>query len=207
MRGVHGEKLAALLRSAKLPEKDRPRVIEALSVYDSWIREINTAEAGTLDELTVKLVDALNRYKFYIDVDLIFDSPEDFLYRQKGQLKLDNTVMEEFLPVFVRRCAGHDAEEYGIDICSQPEIFSSVYFESALNNPGKAGGITIKTKAHDFALSRKIYIRSSYFADFRHEETLTLAANLGYVLAELKTNLDKTAECRNAEELRHISRT
>ena len=39
--------------------------------------------------------------KYYIDVDLIFDSPEDFLYRQKGQLKLDNTVIEEFLPIFV----------------------------------------------------------------------------------------------------------
>ena len=44
------------------------------------------------------LVDALNSYKRYIELDLIFDADQDFLYRQKGQLKLDNTILEEFLP-------------------------------------------------------------------------------------------------------------
>lgn len=31
-------------------------------------------------------------------LDLIFDNLSDFLYRQKGQLKLDNSIIEEFLP-------------------------------------------------------------------------------------------------------------
>ena len=48
-----------------------------------------------------KLVDATNLYKKFIELDLIFDSPENFLYRQKGQLKLDNTILEEFLPQLV----------------------------------------------------------------------------------------------------------
>ena len=57
------------------------------------------------------MVEALNRYKLSIDLDLIFDSKNDFLYRQKGQLKLDNTVLEEFMPWLVRRVlAGRLAE-------------------------------------------------------------------------------------------------
>lgn len=35
-------------------------------------------------------------------------------------------------------------------------------------------------------------MKASYRHDFEPEDTLTLSANLGYVLAELKTNLDKT---------------
>jgi len=50
-----------------------------------------------------KLVDATNRYKMFIELELIFDSPEDFLYRQKGQLKLNNTILEEFLPQLMFR--------------------------------------------------------------------------------------------------------
>jgi hypothetical protein len=44
----------------------------------------------------------LNQYRLFIYVELVFDSPQDFLYRQKGQLKLDNSVIEEFLPHLVR---------------------------------------------------------------------------------------------------------
>jgi hypothetical protein len=39
------------------------------------------------------LLKLLIDYKNYIDIKLIFDSPNDFLYRQKGQLKLDNTIL------------------------------------------------------------------------------------------------------------------
>ena len=192
MRGVHGEKIAALLESSKLPDGDKPRIAEALSIYDRWIKELQTIKAKTLDTLIIRLVDSLNRYKFHIDVNLIFDSPNDFLYRQKGQLKLDNSVLEEFMPLFVRRCIEKESGKCELDICPQSKIFSSVYFASSLNNPGITGGLVIKTKDHDFAVSRKLYIMSSYYPDFRPEETLTISTNLGYILAELKTNLDKT---------------
>lgn len=103
-RGTHGEKIVAALESIKLPNSDKPRLEAALQKYDEWVRALNDADALTVDELIEKMVNLLNLYKFYIDVDLIFDSSEDFLYRQKGQLKLDNTVIEEFLPIFVRKC-------------------------------------------------------------------------------------------------------
>ena len=95
----HGDKLAALLENPKLPRVDKPRVDGAIRNYKAWIDEIAGINAD--DQMVDNLVASLNRYKRFIDLDLIFDSAGEFLYRQKGQLKLDNTVLEEFLPWLV----------------------------------------------------------------------------------------------------------
>lgn len=102
-RGTHGEKIVAAQMSDKLPTSDYNRLEQAVNRYDSWIEDLNCADGNSLEELVIELVRLLNDYKLYVDVDLIFDSENDFLYRQKGQLKLDNTVMEEFLPIFVKK--------------------------------------------------------------------------------------------------------
>ena len=191
-RGTHGEKIVAAKDSDKLPNVDRERLEQAISRYDIWIQDLESSDGETLDELIQKMVELLNNYKYYIDVDLIFDSTEDFLYRQKGQLKLDNTVMEEFLPIFVRKCL---LKEFGrCDLCigSQTATFSSAYFASSLSNPGIGGELCIKTKDQDFSMSRPLYLRSSYSKDFKSETTKEVTTHLGYVMAELKTNLDKT---------------
>lgn len=191
-RGTHGEKIVAAIESDKMPETDKIRLREALDRYDKWIDRLNTADSETLDSFIEMMVGLLNEYKFYVDVNLIFDSPEDFLYRQKGQLKLDNTVIEEFLPVFARRCIEKKYGVCNITISSQTPTFSSVYFASSLSSPEIGGGINIKTKDQDFAMSRTLYLKSSYSPDFHDDETVQLTTHLGYVLAELKTNLDKT---------------
>ena len=192
LRGVHGEKIVAAIDSEKMPATDILRLKDALVKYDEWVKKLNEASGNTLDELIENMVSLLNDYKLYIDVDLIFDSTEDFLYRQKGQLKLDNTVIEEFMPIFVRKCIEHECGTCDVEVGSQTPTFSSVYFESSLSNPVKGGGINIKTKDQDFSMSRKLYLRSSYDPDFKKEKTVTLETHLGYVLSEMKTNLDKT---------------
>ena len=48
-----------------------------------------------MDHLVKLLVNSLNRYKMWIDLNLIFDL-EDFL-PQKGQLKIDNTILASLL--------------------------------------------------------------------------------------------------------------
>lgn len=191
-RGTHGEKIVAAIGSEKMPSSDKLRLVDALNKYDQWVHDLNTVDAPTLDELIQKMVSLLNDYKYYIDVNLIFDSPEDFLYRQKGQLKLDNTVIEEFLPIFTRRCIEKKFGICDITISSQTPTFSSVYFASSLSSPGIGGGISIKSKDQDFSMSRTLYIKSSYSPKFDDAETVQLTTHLGYVLAELKTNLDKT---------------
>lgn len=191
-RGTHGEKIVAAMDSAKLPSSDKPRLEAALQKYDEWIIALEETDAPTVDELIKKLVELLNEYKLYIDIDLIFDSSEDFLYRQKGQLKLDNTVIEEFLPIFVRKCIIKEFGNCDVEIGSQTATFSSVYFASSLSSPAVGGGLSIKTKDQDFSMSRKLYLQSSYSPTFDVEKTVTVTTHLGYVLAELKTNLDKT---------------
>lgn len=191
-RGVHGEKIVSAIQSNKMPVKDVPRLEMALQRYDEWIEKLKGINAETVNELVEKLVTELNTYKNYIDINLIFDSEEDFLYRQKGQLKLDNTVIEEFMPIFVKKCVEKVEENCDIEISSQIPTFSSVYFASSLSNPNIGGGINIKTKDQDFSMSRKLYLQSSYDPQFNPEKTVKLETHLGYVLAEMKTNLDKT---------------
>lgn len=192
-RGIHGEKIFSALYNEKLPSIDIDRLKIALQKYDDWIFKLNTVNGSNLDELIDKLVRLLNDYKMFIDIDLIFDSSEDFLYRQKGQLKLDNTVMEEFLPIYIKRClqfSGYDLN--GLNIGSQISTYSSMYFRSSISSPENGGGMSIKVKDQDFSMSRTVYIQSSYSSNFEEDNTISLTTHLGYVLAEIKTNLDKT---------------
>ena len=93
----HLGKLKTLLSNERLPDSDKSQVRKALQRYDKWIAELKSVRGGRKSRVQ-NLVDATNRYKTFIELELIFDSREDFLYRQKGQLKLDNTILEEFLP-------------------------------------------------------------------------------------------------------------
>lgn len=192
VRGVHGEKIVSAIASDKMPKVDIPRLKEALKRYDLWVEQLQEAEAETLEGLVEKMVTCLNDYKLYLDLNLIFDSEEDFLYRQKGQLKLDNTVIEEFMPIFVKKCIEKVEGSCNVEVSSQISTFSSVYFASSLSNPNLGGGINIKTKDQDFSMSRKLYLQSSYDPEFNPEKTVKLETHLGYILAEMKTNLDKT---------------
>lgn len=190
-RGVHGEKIVAALENEKLPETDKPKLSEALTKYDNWIKQLNETTASSLDEMIEKLVNLLNEYKLYIDVEVIFDSHNDFLYREKGQLKIDNTIMEEFLPVFIKKCLStQNYDINNLNISSQIPTFSSMYFESSLGIMGNGGGMHIKQKAQDFSMSRPLYVKTSYSPSF--DDSVTETTNLGYILAEVKTNLDKT---------------
>ena len=79
----HGDKLRALVENDKLPASDRAGVDTAIERYEAWTAG-NEAIEGTGKELVEPLVASLNRYKTSIDLDLIFDSQSDFLYRTEG---------------------------------------------------------------------------------------------------------------------------
>ena len=101
-------------------------------------------------------------------------------------------MIEEFLPIFVRKCIIKEFGKCDVDVGSQTATFSSAYFASSLSSPAVGGGLNIKTKDQDFSMSRTLYLRSSYTPTFDTEKTVTVTTHLGYVMAELKTNLDKT---------------
>ena len=182
----HMDKLKALLRNPRLPSADKPRVEEAVLRYNDWISELQSIKPGGKNSVR-QLVEATNRYKTFIELDLIFDSPENFLYRQKGQPKLDNTILEEFLPQLVYRSLQLDNQtfEYG-----PRNTFAGLSFTSSIVDSGRGGHPRLRTKDQDFVLGKRLYMMTSFDKDFAQSEVIE--SHLGYVCVECKTNLDKT---------------
>lgn len=182
----HGDKLQALLANDKLPASDQARVRDAIEKYHEWIGELDSLP---IQQPVESLVTSLNDYKTFIDLELIYDSHEDFLYRQKGQLKLDNTVLEEFLPRLVGNQFADRMEGRGL-IIGPAKAVAHIRFDSDLRSDSAGGDLTVRAKDQDFAIARPLFIKASHHENFSnaHSERTTLA----YVAAEVKTNLDKT---------------
>ena len=182
----HYDKLIACLNNPRLPNADKEKVEEAVNKYQQWIQALESVEQGQPDSVE-KLVDATNQYKRCIELDLIFDSPDNFLYRQKGQLKLDNTILEEFLPQLIYRSLRGIDDSFEI---GPKSTFAGLSFLSSLGNPGQGGEAALRIKNQDFVLGKKLYLKTSFDRDFANSKLLE--SHLGYVCAECKTNLDKT---------------
>jgi hypothetical protein len=182
----HLDKLKALTRNPRLPDADKTKVDEAFRRYEKWIGDLGNVTAGQKNAVE-RLVEATNRYKSFVEVDLIFDSPENFLYRQKGQLKLDNSILEEFLPQLLYH--GLRLRDHSFEF-GPLSTFSGLSFTSSIVDPGSGGHPRLRTKNQDFVLGKRLYMMTSFDKDFRASEVIE--SHLGYVCAEFKTNLDKT---------------
>ena len=69
--------------------------------------------------------------------------------------------------------------------------FAALYFTSTIRAATGSPGAQARTKDQDFTISKRLYLRASFHPD--HAEGVDhLEANLGYLCAECKTNLDKT---------------
>lgn len=136
----HLDKLVALSSNPRLPDTDRPRIEGALERYNEWTEQLLSIQAAR-KETVEQLVDATNRYKEFIELEFIFDSGADFLYRQKGQLKLDNSILEEFLPHLFYK--GLDLSD-GTLAFGPRSTFAGLSFMSTLTNVGAGGRATIR---------------------------------------------------------------
>lgn len=185
---THGDKLTALLLNKKLPDSDKKRVENTINQYEAWIKNLTTTIPPGEDILTI-FVSALNNYKRHVELDLIFDSDNDFLYRQKGQLKLDNTVLEEFLPYLfdIRLVPG--LKRLKNISCGPKSSFAGLSFDSPFM-PLNSGGAFLKLKDQDFAVSKehKIIISEEPMSAERYETVFSVS----HFASEIKTNLDKT---------------
>ncbi|MEI6452293.1 MAG: Bpu10I family restriction endonuclease [Actinomycetes bacterium] len=143
------------------------------------------------DEKVGELVALANQYKRSVELDVIWDSDADFLFRQRGQLKLDNSIIEEFLPRLVDPAIIPALK--GKDYCSGPRTtFSAASFVTSLVSPAKGAGLQIRRKDQDFTVSREAYLQASYHPSFPVNDTTTHKVYLAFAAAECKTNLDKT---------------
>jgi len=182
----HGDKLDALLQNDKLPPGDRERIACAVHRYRTWRESFTRIPIG--GDGLAEAVRLLNEYRLFLDLEVVFDSDDDFLYRQKGQLKLDNTVIEEFLPHLVSRVFPDVAAAFAV---GPQSCFAALYFTSTIRTTTASPGARTRTKDQDFTISKRLYLRASFHPD--HAEGVDrVEANLGYLCAECKTNLDKT---------------
>lgn len=185
---THGSKLNALLVNGNLPQEDKARVEEAIEKYINWKNDLNTYEAEG-DELLEFFTTKLNEYKNHIDLELIYDSESNFLYRQNGQLKLSNSILEEFLPYLFDTRLVPGFGSLNELICGPQSSFAGLSFGSPILTLS-AGGVFIKKKDQDFAVAKK------------HKITIQNEPNDGQIFSanfcvshfatEIKTNLDKT---------------
>lgn len=186
----HGDKLRELRTNGKLPAEDLPRVERQIEIYEAWINSmINLTSTG--ESKVADLVRLLNDYKRSIELDLIWDSTGEFLYRQKGQLKLDNSILEEWFPWLIDVDIMPELE--GTELSVGPaKAYAATHFQSVLKDESGRPGLTIRSKDQDFAIGRPAYLSASFAPDFSDDATDTKDTFIAYIAAELKTNLDKT---------------
>jgi Bpu10I restriction endonuclease len=185
----HLEKLTATRENDKLLACDKPRIEQAILRYHEWIKALDAVTGRNAQRRLENLVALLNEYRLWVDVELIFDSEDNFLYRQKGQLKLDNSIIEEFLPRLINPSVLPEIASFDVAV-GPARCFSALYFESSLDAPQFGGGMTVRTKAQDFAISKKLYLKAAHGPDFK--DAVTKDMFIAYIVSECKTNLDKT---------------
>ena len=187
----HLDKLNAAIANDKTPPEDKARLQSAKEQYHLWIESLDSVQAPSPAEVLREKVSLLDGYRTFVDLQLIFDSPHDFLYRQAGQLKLNNSVIEEFLPHLIRRDILPEIEGFNVEV-GPAKCFSAVHFSTSLEMPTIGGGFDVRDKAQDFAISKRLYLKASHSPDFPAAGSVSRTTSIGYVVAECKTNLDKT---------------
>jgi hypothetical protein len=138
------------------------------------------------------MVAHLNQYKNALEVELIAKRGSDFLKRQKGQLKLDNSVIEEFLPMLV--CSDIiKGLNHARFTCGPQQAFMSLSFmPQSFDDLGKTPRVVLKVKDQDFAIGSAVHYKFSATADFQTSDTRSGDFALAVLAAECKVNLDKT---------------
>ena len=188
----HGEKLEAALRNPKCSDDDRALLAEAHQEYERWIAGMQSLTTAG-DERVGQMTALLNDYKDKLEIGLIAKRGSPFIRRQKGQLKLDNSVLEEFLVHLVHPAVIGGLPE-NLELTVGPtRAFMSLSF-SPVDLPGLAGRpkVVMKTKDQDFVIGKNIHYKFSPHGDFPPETTAAGSIPLAVLAAECKVNLDKT---------------
>lgn len=175
LQSPHYDKLKAAISNSKTPNTSKKELSKFISEYKKWKTEIFNHK-GKYKDIIRKSVKSLNEYKFNVDYNLIYNSSEDFLYRQKGQLKLDNSVIEEFIPLLTYKLYPKIFKKL---LIGSINCLSGISFDTqnTIHNDLK---LNLRTKDQDFAICKSFKFINKY------------NTNVALLAAECKTNLDKT---------------
>ena len=186
----HKEKLLAAIENPKA-NGDIDFLKEAFAAYETWIHKLSgltsTGEARIKD-----MTDLLNEYKDFLEVDLIASKGSDFIKRQKGQLKLDNSVLEEFLIHLVNPAVLSNLPSFELDTGPQTAFMSLSFRPSSISNLNEKPEVILKVKDQDFTIGKAIYYKFSSESTFINQKTVDGKFYLAVLAAECKVNYDKT---------------
>ena len=186
----HLDKLNASLTNPKASD-DIPILTEAKQHYTEWIEKMNSLESTGRQKLVEK-VSLLNKYKNTLDIELIMKQGSDFLRRQKGQLKLDSSIIEEFLIHLMDSKIISGLENQELIIGPQTAFMSLSFQPRGLPEFVKKPEVILKTKDQDFVLGKQIHYKFSTNSDFNREQTFIGSFILPILACECKINFDKT---------------
>ncbi|MBI4566924.1 MAG: Bpu10I family restriction endonuclease [Planctomycetes bacterium] len=187
----HLDKLEAAIRNPKCEREDVLLLEAAKERYQTWKSAI-TAAAGTGKPRVIEMTRLLNEYKDFLEVELIAARGSAFVKRQKGQLKLDNSVLEEFLIDLTQPTILTGLPDFPLTVGPNTAFMSLSFAPPALRALNEAPVVALKVKDQDFIIGKEIHYRFSPDPAFAADKTTTGSLSLAVLAAETKVNLDKT---------------
>lgn len=187
----HREKLLAAIANRKMQGDDVTLLREAVTAYEQWLADLGALDS-TGRERVDQMVDILNRYKNTLEVELIQKRGSAFIKRQKGQLKLDNSVLEEFLPHLLRPEILDHIDQSSFVTGPQKAFMSLSFMPSSLSQLSGKPQVVIKSKDQDFTIATPVHFKFSTDSGFGRGSTATGQFALAVFATEIKLNLDKT---------------
>lgn len=186
----HKEKLLAAIENPKAKD-DVDLLKEAYSAYEDWIKKLEGLTSKGRDR-TNEMTAILNEYKDYLEVELILGKGTPFIKRQKGQLKLDNSIMEEFLIHLVHSDILNNLPDFELDTGPQTAFMSLAFRPSGVTALNEKPEVVLKLKDQDFTIGKSIYYKFSSDVGFSNNKTVDGKFFLAVLAAECKVNYDKT---------------
>ena len=138
------------------------------------------------------MTNLLNEYKDLLEVELIAARGSAFLKRQKGQMKLDNSVMEEFLIQLVDARSIASLPAFDLEVGPHTAFMTFAFRPTNIAGLNGKPEIVIKSKDQDFTIGRTLHYQMSPVKTFPADETTQGELFLSVFSAEVKVNLDKT---------------
>ena len=186
----HREKLLAAIRNPKCTE-DVLILEQAEKAYREWMKRL-VSLTSTGKQKVLEMTNLLNEYKDYLEVELIARKGSPFIKRQKGQLKLDNSVMEEFLIHLLDPTILKGLPDFELETGPQKAFMSLSFNPASLSDLNKKPNVVLKVKDQDFTIGKELHYRFSPDPGFDGSKTEKGSLLLAVLAAECKINLDKT---------------
>lgn len=186
----HREKLLAAIANPKC-KNDISILRETEKAYGAWTNKINSL-TSTGKQKVLEMTDTLNEYKDYLEVELIARQGSPFIKRQKGQLKLDNSVIEEFLIHLIDPSILSGLPSFELEIGPQTAFMSLSFRPAGISKLDEKPDVVLKLKDQDFTIGKTVYYKFSADSKFDKSKTEEGSLFLAVLAVECKVNFDKT---------------